>query len=162
MSTEKENTTPLTTNDSVDEANHALFQLDPMKQRFIQMYMTGNFTLVKIAQLLEIHPNTASNWLKREDVQQAIAEAQSDIQKQVQMQITANTMKAVSRLNTLMDSTVDAVALQAVKDVLDRGGHKPKNEIKVDKTITTIEQKFKEIIDATIEGDFVEIEVLDE
>lgn len=158
MSIEKENITPSTTN----EVDSALFELDPMKQRFIQMYMTGNFTLVKLAQLLEIHPNTASNWLKREDVQNAIAESQSNIQKQVQMQITANTMKAVSRLNTLMDSTVDAVALQAVKDVLDRGGHKPKSEIKVDKTITTIEQKFKEIIDATIEGDFIEIEVLDE
>lgn len=157
MSTNEENITPSTTTTS--EVGSALFELDPMKQRFIQLYMTGNFTLAKIAQLLEIHPNTAGKWLKREDVQNAITEAQVDIHKQVQMQITANTMKAVSRLNTLMDSSVDAVALQAVKDVLDRGGHKPKNEIKVDKTVTTIEQRFKEIIDQTIEGDFIEVEV---
>ena len=145
MSTNEENITPSTTNSELQ-----LFQLDPQKQRFIQLYMTGNFTLAKIAQLMEVHPNTVSNWLKREDVKNAIAEAQSEIHHQVQLQITANTMKAVQRLGELMDSSIDAVALQAVKDVLDRGGHKPKNEIKVDKTVTTIEQKFKEIIDATI------------
>ena len=145
MSTDEVNITPSTTN-----SNLQLFQLDPQKQRFIQLYMTGNFTIAKIAQLMDVHPNTVSNWLKREDVKNAIAEAQSEIHHQVQLQITANTMKAVQRLGELMDSSIDAVALQAVKDVLDRGGHKPKNEIKVDKTVTTIEQKFKEIIDATI------------
>lgn len=145
MSTSEENITPSTTNSELQ-----LFQLDPQKQRFIQLYMTGNFTIAKIAQLMDVHPNTVSNWLKREDVKNAIAEAQSEIHHQVQLQITANTMKAVQRLGELMDSSIDAVALQAVKDVLDRGGHKPKNEIKVDKTVTTIEQKFKEIIDATI------------
>lgn len=56
---------------------------------------------------------------------------------------------------------MDAIALQAVRDVLDRGGHKPKNEIKVDKTVTTIEQKMKEIIDMTIPDGVIE-EVLDE
>ena len=161
MSTEKENTTQSTTNEVSIQPGSALFELDPIKQRFIQLYMTGNFTLAKISQLLEIHPNTAGKWLKREDVQNAIAEAQGDIHKQVQMQITANTVKAVSRLNTLMDSTIDAVALQAVKDVLDRGGHKPKNEIKVDKTVTTIEQRFKDIIDATIDAEFEEVEVIE-
>lgn len=160
MSTSEENTIQSTTNE-VGMPGSALFELDPIKQRFIQLYMTGNFTLAKISQLLEIHPNTAGKWLKRDDVQNAITEAQGEIQKQVQMQITANTMKAVSRLNTLMDSTIDAVALQAVKDVLDRGGHKPKNEIKVDKTVTTIEQRFKEIIDNTVDADFEEIEVIE-
>lgn len=158
MSTSEVNITPSTTNSELQ-----LFQLDPQKQRFIQLYMTGNFTIAKIAQLMEVHPNTVSNWLKREDVKNAIAEAQSEIHRQVQMQITANTMKAVQRLNDLMDSSIDAVALQAVKDVLDRGGHKPKNEIKVDKTVTTIEQKFKEIIDMSISDDeIIEAELIDD
>ena len=157
MSTNEGNITPSTTNSELQ-----LFQLDPQKQRFIQLYMTGNFTIAKIAQLMEVHPNTVSNWLKREDVKNAIAEAQSEIHHQVQMQITANTMKAVQRLNDLMDSSIDAVSLQAVKDVLDRGGHKPKNEIKVDKTVTTIEQKFKEIIDMSISDDeIIEAELID-
>ena len=78
---------------------------------------------------MEIHPNTASRWLNSEPVKRAMYEAQGEIHHQVQMQITANTIKAVEKLNDLMDSQIDAIALQAVKDVLDRGGHKPKNEI---------------------------------
>jgi phage terminase small subunit len=111
---------------------------------------------------MEIHPNTASNWLKRVDVKASIEEAQGEVHHQVQLQITANTMKAVQRLNDLMDSSIDAVSLQAVKDVLDRGGHKPKSEIKVDKTITTIEQRFKEIIDMVIPDDFIEAELVED
>jgi len=69
------------------------------------------------------------------------------------------TLKATQRLAELMDSSIDAVALQAVKDVLDRGGHKQKTEIKVDKTITTIEQKMKDLIEATIvEGEYEEVD----
>jgi hypothetical protein len=57
-----------------------------------------------------------------------------------------------------MNSPIDGVALQAVKDVLDRAGHKPKNEIKVEKTVTTIEQKMKQLIDATIDAEYEEVE----
>jgi hypothetical protein len=58
-----------------------------------------------------------------------------------------------------MNSPIDGVALQAVKDVLDRSGHKQKTEIKIDKTVTTIEQKMKELIDNTIvEAEYEEIE----
>lgn len=127
-----------------------IFKLEPKQQRFIQLYMTGNFTLNKLAELLEIHPNTAGNWLKKPEIKEALAEAQSEIHSQVGMQLQAMTLKATQKLHELVDSPMDAIALQAVKDVLDRGGHKPKNEIKVDKTITTIEQKMAQLIDATI------------
>ena len=57
-----------------------------------------------------------------------------------------------------MNSPIDGVALQAVKDVLDRAGHKSKQEIKIDKTVTTIEQKMKELIDSTIiDVEFTEV-----
>jgi transposase-like protein len=122
--------------------------------------MTGQYTLVKLAQLLEVHPNTLQKWLKREDVKHAIIEAQGEIHSQVQVQLKALTLKATQKLHELVDSPIDAVSLQAVKDVLDRGGHKAKQEIKVEKTVTTIEQQFKQLIDQTIvDADF---EVMDE
>lgn len=135
----------------------ALYKLEPKQQRFIQLYLTGNFTLAKLAELLEIHPNTASNWLKRPEIKDALTEAQSEIHEQVSHQLKAMTVKATQKLHELIESPMDAIALQAVKDVLDRGGHKTKNEIKVDKTVTTIEEKMKTLIDATI----VDVEVLD-
>ena len=128
----------------------ALYQLDPKQQRFIQLYLTGNFTLTKIAELLEIHPNTASNWLKRKEIKHALEEAQKEIHGQVSIQLKGMTLKATQKLNELIDSPMDAIALQAVRDVLDRGGHKTVNEIKVDKTVTTIEQQMKQLIDTTI------------
>ena len=128
----------------------ALYQLDPKQQRFIQLYLTGNFTLTKIAELLEIHPNTASNWLKKKEVKHALEEAQKEIHGQVAIQLKGMTLKATQKLNELIDSPMDAIALQAVRDVLDRGGHKTVNEIKVDKTVTTIEQQMKQLIDTTI------------
>lgn len=156
MSIEKENLTPSTS----QEAN-PFADMPPKMQRFIHLYMTGQYTLNKLAQLLEVHPNTLSNWLKRQDVKDAIADMQNSIHDQVQIQLKTLTLKATAKLHELIDSPIDGVALQAVKDVLDRAGHKPKNEIKVDKTITTVEQKMKELIDSTIvDAEFEE--VLDE
>ena len=138
-----------------------LLSLEPKQQRFIQLYLTGNFTLAKIADLLDIQPNTAGRWLKNAEIKKAIEESQLEIHDQVSMQLKNMTKKAVQRLDSLVDSPMDAIALQAVRDVLDRGGHKTKNEIKVEKTVTTIEEKMKTLIESTItEGDFEELEVI--
>lgn len=135
-----------------------IYSLSPQQQRFIQLYMTGNYTIAKIAQLIEVHPNTASRWLKKPEIKDALAEAQQEIHQQVGYQIKSMTVKATQRLSDLMDSPIDGVALQAVKDVLDRGGHKAKNEIKVDKTVITVEQKMKDLMkDIVIDVDGYEI-----
>lgn len=156
MSTDKEKDILDTQNElmEVDEVGSKISELPPKMQRFIHLYMTGQYSLNKLAQLLEVHPNTLGNWLKRKDVRSVITEMQETTHDVVGIQLKALTMKAVNKLGSLTDSPIDGVALQAVKDILDRAGHKPKNEIKVDKTVTTIEQKFKELVDATIDVDY--------
>lgn len=134
--------------------------LDPKLNRFVQLYVTGQYPLNKIAQLLEVHPNTVGKWYKREDVKLAIADLQGLTHDMVAVRLHGMTTKAADRLEQLMSSPIDGVALQAVKDVLDRSGHKPKNEIKIDKTITTVEQKLKSLIDETITFD-AEYEVIE-
>lgn len=162
MSTEKESTTPLktaSTNEEESRKELSLYTLEPKQQRFINLYMTGQYTLVKLADLLGLHVNTLMKWLKREDIKHAMIEAQGEIHGQVHLQLKALTLKATQKLHTLVDSPIDAVALQAVKDVLDRGGHKAKQEIKVEKTVTTVEQKMKELIDSTIiDAEYEEVE----
>lgn len=158
MSTNEGNLTPTTL---AQEDNTSSFPstLTTKQQRFVTMYMTGQYTLNKLAQLLEVHPNTLGNWLKRQDVKDAIADIQSGVHDQVQVELKMLTLKATQKLAELMNSPIDGVALQAVKDVLDRAGHKQKQEIKIDKTVTTIEQKMKDLIDATIvEAEFSEVE----
>lgn len=157
MSINEESLTQTTQVQEVEE--NPIAHMPAKMQRFIHLYMTGQYTLSKLAQLLEVHPNTLGNWLKRRDVKDAIADVQSSVHDQVAIQLKTLTLKATQKLHDLVDSPIDGVALQAVKDILDRAGHKPKNEIKVDKTVTTVEQKMKELIESTIiDGDFEEVE----
>jgi hypothetical protein len=68
-------------------------------------------------------------------------------------------MKALIRANELMDSPIDGVAVQVVKDILDRTGHKPKQEIKKDITVKTFEQHILDLANETIvDADFRELE----
>lgn len=130
--------------------NDVLHSLEPKVQRFVHLFTTGQYTNSKLAQLLEVHPNTITKWLKRADVQDAIHDIQEATHNLVSNDLKNLTLAATQKLRQLIDSPIDGVALAAVKDILDRAGHKPKNEIKIDKTVTTIEEKFKTLIDSTI------------
>ena len=115
--------------------------LEPKLQRFVHLYLTGQYNQTQLAQLLEVHKNTINSWLKREDVNIAIKEYQAMEHEMIDVQIKAMRMKAIEKMNELMDSPIDGIAFQACKDILDRTGHKAKNEIKVDKTVKTIEMQ---------------------
>lgn len=130
--------------------------LEPKLQRFVHLYLTGQYTNRQLAQLLEVHENTVSGWLKREDVSVAIKEYQAMEHEMIDVQIKAMRMKAIQKMNDLMDSPIDGIAFQACKDILDRTGHKAKNEIKVDKTVKTIEMQLKDLANDIIDVDFVD------
>lgn len=123
---------------------------NPKMARFVHLYLTGQYSYNKIAQLLDVHPNTILAWSKRGDVRAVMDEMQEATHLMVGTQLKNLTLQATDKLRELMNSPIDGVALQAVKDVLDRTGHKQKQEIKIEKTVTTIEQKMKELIDSTI------------
>lgn len=131
--------------------------LSPNHTRFVTLYLSGQYSLLKIAELLGVHVNTLGKWMKRDDVSDYLAEMQAEQNKLVKMQLNQMTVKATNKLNDLIDSNIDGVALQAVKDVLDRGGHKAKQEIKKDITITTYEQQISSIVADTM-SDVVDID----
>lgn len=155
MSSKREKQEALINLSETDVEEEQEITLNPIHQRFVHMYLTGQYPIAKIAQLLEVHPNTIHKWMKREDVKNAIQEFQSGTQDMVSDQLKALTLKAVNKLHALMDSPIDGVALQAVKDVLDRSGHKAKQEIKIDKTVRTFEEKLSDLVNRTIiDADF--------
>jgi len=153
MSTNKEKATYDMPSDVVEEEFEvtAIQALPPKMQRFIHLYMTGQYTINKLAQLLEVHPNTLSNWLKKQEVRDIINDMQQTTHEIVGIQLKSLTLQAVNKLGALTESPIDGVALQAVKDILDRAGHKPKQEIKIDKTVKTFEQKLYDLIEVTVE-----------
>lgn len=137
-----------------DEARDLIVTLPIKIQRFVHLYVTGQYTISKLAQLLELHPNTLNYWLRKPIVKNIIHEMQQTTHDIVTIQLKALTQKAVDKLGKLADSPIDGVALQAVKDILDRAGHKSKQEIKIDKTVRTFEEKLSNLIENVVELDF--------
>lgn len=160
MPTNAEKDTSLTPSSpsDVEEPFNPLADMPPKMQRFLHLYMTGQYSLNKLAQLLEVHPNTIGNWMKRSDVKTAIADMQNVTHEVVSNQMKALTVKAMERMRELMDSPIDGVALQAVKDVLDRAGHKAKQEIRKEVTVRTFEEKLNDLIDEVIDVDYEEVD----
>lgn len=133
--------------------------LDPKQQRFIHLYLTGAYTNTQLAQLLDIHINTVYSWLKRDDVQNIIESLQREEHKMVEARLKSMRNKALEKMNDLMDSPIDGIAFQACKDVLDRTGHKAKNEVKVEKTVKTIEMQLKDLADDILtDVDYTEVD----
>lgn len=120
--------------------------LDARQQRFIHTYLTGQYKLSEIADLLGVHIGTVKKWVRKPQISAVIKEYQDDEHELVKTSLKALQLKAVNKMNDLIDSPIDGIAYQASKDILDRGGHKPQQQIKVDKTVFTYEQKMRELI----------------
>jgi len=125
--------------------------LSPAKTRMIMMYLTGHYTQKKLGQIIGVSENTIRTWLLDPNVQTVIKELQQREFAVVDSQLKALRYKAIDTMNGLLESDMDNVRFQAAKDILDRGGHKPQQSIKVDKTITTLEQQLSALADFTIE-----------
>lgn len=136
-----------------------LSDLPPKKQRFVHLYLTGQYKIPEIAEILDISPNTARIWLRTQVIQDYIDDFKREEHEAVENALKNLRQRALSRLGELMDSEVDAVALQATKDVLDRTGHKAIQKIEKDIKITSYEEQLNELIGKTIidvEGTYVE------
>ena len=108
---------------------------------------------------MDVHINTVYSWINREDVQMVITDMQKKEHEAVEIRLKSLRAKALEKMNDLMDSPIDGVAFQACKDVLDRTGHKAKNEVKVEKTVKTIEMQLKDLADNIFtDVDFVEVD----
>ena len=133
--------------------------LDTKLQRFVNLFLTGAYTNKELAGLMDVHINTVYSWINREDVQMVITDMQKKEHEAVEIRLKSLRAKALEKMNDLMDSPIDGVAFQACKDVLDRTGHKAKNEVKVEKTVKTIEMQLKDLADNIFtDVDFVEVD----
>lgn len=136
--------------------------LSPAKIRMILLYLSGHYTQTKIAKIIGVSDNTIRTWLLDDSVQTVMRELQAKEFAVVEASLKAMRYKALNTMDELMDSTMDNVRFQAAKDVLDRGGHKPQNNIKVEKTVVNLEQQLASLQDFTInEEDIIDIDIDD-
>lgn len=135
-------------------------ELTPAKVRMILLYLTGQYTYKKIGQIIGVSGPTVSSWLMDSNVQTAIREIQRREFTVIEGSLKALQHKAVTTMCELMDSTMDNVRYQAAKDILDRGGHRPTQSIKVEKTVNTVEQQLANLADFTIsEEDIIDVDI---
>lgn len=133
--------------------------LTPAKMRMIMLYLTGQYTQKKIADIVGVSVTTIREWLLDENIQTVVKQIQQKEFVKINNDLNALKNKAVSTLYELLDSTMDTVRYQAAKDILDRGGHKAQQSIKVNKTVTTREEQLKDLINMTMgTGDVIDVE----
>ena len=140
--------------------NEIMDSISAAKRRMVLLYITGAYTQQRIAEIIGVSKTTIHNWLLEPAVQTVISVIQEKEFEQIQSSLSALKHKAVQTMCDLMDSNMDTVRYQAAKDILDRGGHKASQQIKVEKTVTTREEQLKDLMSSTL-VDVEEFETID-
>ena len=136
--------------------------LTPAKTRLIMLWLTGQYTQRKIAQIIGISESTVRVWLLDPAVQMVIAELQSREFAVIDSNLKALAFKALRTMDDLLESNMDNVRFQAAKDLLDRSGHKPQQTVKVEKTITNLEQSLNDMRNFSFNpDDVIDVDISD-
>ena len=138
----KESTKIITSSDSLPST-----VLDkPLVNRIMQLFCTGQYNRREIAHILKITPTTVSKWLAVPEVSKAINEYQREETIVVDQAIKAIRMKAVDKMDELLDAENEMVQWQAARDILDRTGHKADNKTTVNVNVRTYEERLGDLI----------------
>lgn len=90
--------------------------------KVIEMLFEGDLTRSEIASELQIAESTLYNWLNNKDF--------VNVQKDYALkQLNKSSSNAVRKIVDLLEAESETVQLNAAKDILDRTGFKPKEEI---------------------------------
>jgi hypothetical protein len=136
--------------------------LSPKKQRFVHMYLSGQYRLTDIAKLMNMSVATIRKYATDKDVKDVIEQVQMEEDEIVKQGIKALRMKALYKMGELVDSKIDGIAYQAARDILDRTGHKAPTKQEVNVEIYTFEQQIKEVIKQSNNAEeFIDVEYED-
>ena len=127
-----------------------------LKQRLVQLYVSGFYNDKQIASILMVSPTTIKRLLKDNDVIDMIMMYQDEEKKLIDSKIKALRNKATETMFELLDSDDDSIRLATSKDILDRSGHAVKKDVSVDVNIS-YEQQLQELAQG-IDFEIVEVE----
>ena len=104
--------------------------LKPRQKKCIKMLVSGTMTQADVAAALKVSEQTICNWKKNEKFAEELAAAN-------RLVISSLVPAAVQRTKALLNAESEAVQLAAAKDILDRAGYKPQDNIKLNADITS-------------------------
>ena len=96
--------------------------LNPKQKKCIELLVAGNRRQKEIAEILHVSENTISNWKKNEEF---ISEYTSSLKSSMK-DVAA---KAFNTEISLLKARSEMVRLMAAKDILDRAGFKPDDNV---------------------------------
>lgn len=139
-------TTMTLINESSTDYLDLLLDRQPKVGRAVQLFIGGGHTRAEIGSLLGVTAATVGKWLRDPGVEKYMKEFQLEESKLIKARMHASSAAAIDKIVRLLDSPIDGIALQAAKDLLDRAGHKPKQEVKKEVTVKTFEQQLFDIV----------------
>lgn len=114
--------------------------LKPKQIKCIDMLILAEKTQAEIAKEIKVSEQTICNWKKDEEF---IAEYNNRIKSC----ISSLAPKALKTMKTLLSSDTDKVRFSAAKDLLDRSGFKPTENVKVDGKLEQETSKLDSLIE---------------
>lgn len=117
---------------------------DILKQRLVQLYVSGTYTNSQIASIMCVSKQTIDKLLKQPEILDMINSYQSEEKEYVDARLKALRQKSLDTMFELLDSEEDAVRLNAAKDVLDRTGHAMKKDSNININVS-YEERINEL-----------------
>lgn len=139
-----------------DYLESSIKKLNPKQQRFVHLYLTGTYKISELADLLHVSVYGVRKWIRTPMIKRIIEEYQNEEDEIVRQGLKALKMKAVYKMGQLIESPMDAIAYQAARDVLDRGGHKAPTKMESNVTISFEQQLMEAVRQSGKQDDFVD------
>lgn len=114
--------------------------LKPKQKKCIEMLVSGTMTQADVAAALKVSEQTICNWKRNDEFAAELAAAN-------RLVISSLVPAAVQRTKALLSAESEAVQLAAAKDILDRAGYKPQDNIRLHANIVSekLADVFKQI-----------------
>ena len=101
------------------------------QQKAIELLVSGDFnTYEEIAEHVKVSRKTLYNWRREEKFTK-------ELSKEINLKLTRIVPKALNKIERLIDSDDEHIALIAAKNILDRAGYKAVKKLKLDSNIET-------------------------
>lgn len=123
-----------------------IYKKDIIKQRFVQLYVTGLYNNRQIADILSVSESSIKKLLRTEEVMQQINSYQSEEKAIIDAKIKALRNKAMDVFDDLLFSEKDEIRLKVAEGILDRTGHGKKDEKDININVT-YEERLQQLAD---------------
>lgn len=117
------------------------------QKRCLELMLSGEMTQKQISEKIGVTEQTITNWKKQEEF---CKEYNSALKRNINLHAAA---AFKTEVDLLKKADSDAVKLNAAKDILDRAGFKPRDEVSLIQSADETVKEMTEYLNGRIEND---------